>query len=365
MPKAVQPEVTAGQIVFELDRFAFGEGDRLELSGRWFGVRGRRFVRPTLEVMSDVGRVRALADLEHKPWVPEDGERWDAAFHWESESEVLEAELSVAPDITVRLPAPGSEPDVAQRLSALPRGGGEATQADELERDEAAGEVQASPAPARLRARRAPRSTEAGSEVGALREQLAAAREEIDLLRSELAAAQIASTEAADAAATANMQLAAAQERRDSAHSGLQAAIAAHNAAVRARDELAADYERESQLRDQMQTERNRFAQGLQRANSELGQARSALQNAVRERQEAIDARDRALAELQTLVQTRERLALERDEAIASRGAALVMRNATRALPTDGHRAAWLERIFAIVLLVGVTFALLIVLHVL
>jgi hypothetical protein len=365
MPKAVQPEVTAGQIFFELDRFALGEGDRLELSGRWFGVRGRRFVRPTLEVVSDVGRVRALADLEHKPWVPEDGERWDAAFPWESEGEVLEAELSVAPDITVRLPAPGSEPDGAQRLTALSRRGSGAMPVDELEPREAAGEVEASSASARPRSRRASRSTRAGDEVGALRDQLAAAREEIDLLRSELEASQTASNEAADAAATANMQLAAAQERRDSAVSGLQAAIAAHNAAVRARDELAADYERESQLRDQMQTERDRFAQALQRANSELGQARTALQNAVREREEAIDARDRAVRELQTLVQTRERLALERDEAIASRGAALVMRNATRALPADGHRPAWLERVVAIVVLVGATFALLIVLHVL
>jgi predicted nucleic acid-binding Zn-ribbon protein len=365
MPKAVQPEVTAGQIVFELDRFAFGEGDRLELSGRWFGVRGRRFVRPTLEVLSDVGRVRALADLEHKPWVPEDGEPWDAAFPWESDGEVLEAELSVAPDITVRLPAPGSEPDTAQRITALSRRGSGAMPMDELEHRQAGGEVETSSAPLRPRSRRASGSTQADSQVGALREQLAAAREEIDLLRSELEATQTAGTEAENAAATANMQLAAAQERRDSAQSGLQAAIAAHNASVRARDELAADYERESQLRDQMQTERDRFAQGLQRANSELGQARTALQNAVRERQEAIAARDRALGELQRLVQTRERLALEREEAIASRGAALVMRNATRALPAQGHRAAWLERVVAVLVLVGATFALLIVLHVL
>jgi predicted nucleic acid-binding Zn-ribbon protein len=364
MPKAVQTEVTAGKICFELDRFESGEGDRLELSGRWFGVRGRRFVRPTLIVVSDTGRVRALADLEHKPWVPEDGEPWEAAFPWDSDGEVLGAELSVAPDITVRLPAPGSELDRTQRLTALSRRGTGAMPADELKHDDAPVELAAS-ARARPRARTASRSTRTAGEAVALREQLAAAREEIDLLRSELEASQTASAEAANAVATANTQLAAAQERRDSAVSGLQAAIAAHNAAVRARDELAADYERERQLRDQLQAERDRLAQALQRAGSELEQARAALQNAVRERQQANEARERALREREGLAQTGERLAQERDEAVASRGAALVMRNATRALPNDTRHAGWHQRAIAIVVLVIATFALLIVLHVL
>ena len=76
MAKALQPAVKAGEIFFELDRFELGEGDRLELSGRWFGVRGRRFVRPTLAQISEVGPARALADHEHKPWAAEDGEWW-------------------------------------------------------------------------------------------------------------------------------------------------------------------------------------------------------------------------------------------------------------------------------------------------
>ena len=49
MAEALKPVPTGtGSIFFELDRFEFTDGDRIALSGRWFGVRGRRFVRPTL-----------------------------------------------------------------------------------------------------------------------------------------------------------------------------------------------------------------------------------------------------------------------------------------------------------------------------
>lgn len=62
-----------GEIAFELERYEFKGDDRVEISGRWSGVRGRRFIRPTLTVMTGGRGSRALADLEHKPWAPEDG----------------------------------------------------------------------------------------------------------------------------------------------------------------------------------------------------------------------------------------------------------------------------------------------------
>src|ERR671927_692616 len=87
-------------IVFELDQFKLAGEDRLEVRGRWFGVRGRRFVRPTLMLVGDGERRRLLADLEHKPWDADDGEPWVAAFAYErSGASVREAELAVAPDI--------------------------------------------------------------------------------------------------------------------------------------------------------------------------------------------------------------------------------------------------------------------------
>ena len=46
--------------------------------------------------------------LEHKPWAPEDGQDWVAAFTWRGEpANFDEAELTVSPDLAVQLPAPG------------------------------------------------------------------------------------------------------------------------------------------------------------------------------------------------------------------------------------------------------------------
>ena len=101
---------------FELDRFTAGD-ERLEVSGRWIGVRGRRFVRPSLTVFVDGQSTRALAELEHKPWAAEDGDEWVAAFPWPGRlDEIEEFELAVAPDLSVVLPPP----DGAIRELVLP-----------------------------------------------------------------------------------------------------------------------------------------------------------------------------------------------------------------------------------------------------
>src|SRR5580700_7198939 len=90
-------------IFFELDRFERADDNRLVLTGRWYGVRGRRFVRPSLSLVSGEDKLRALADLEHKPWAAEEGEEWHAAFPCTAE-DVAEVQLAVAPDIAVQLP---------------------------------------------------------------------------------------------------------------------------------------------------------------------------------------------------------------------------------------------------------------------
>lgn len=87
-------------------------GGRLEVAGRWHGIRGRRFVRPALTIMptGDGEEVRALADLEHKPWAAEEAEPWIATF--ECDASLVAAsqiELSVAPDITIALRRPGRD----------------------------------------------------------------------------------------------------------------------------------------------------------------------------------------------------------------------------------------------------------------
>src|SRR4051794_14498273 len=64
----------------EVERFELAGNACLELRGRWFGVRGRRFMRPALTALADGREQRILAVLDHKPWDAEDGETWLAAF---------------------------------------------------------------------------------------------------------------------------------------------------------------------------------------------------------------------------------------------------------------------------------------------
>jgi hypothetical protein len=114
-------------VAFELDRFEF-DGGRLAVAGRWLGVRGRRFVRPSLTRVGSERSARVLAELEHKPWPVDEGESWVAVFPWSGEAPARsEFELSVAPDICVRLPPPGSDGKDERVLKAFrpgePQGG--------------------------------------------------------------------------------------------------------------------------------------------------------------------------------------------------------------------------------------------------
>src|SRR5215217_2480367 len=86
-----------GAAVFELERFDWDDDGRLEVSGRWFGLRARRFVRPTLTLRAEGARRRLLAVLDHKPWAAEDGEPWTAAFAPDGDLPEIEgADLAVA-----------------------------------------------------------------------------------------------------------------------------------------------------------------------------------------------------------------------------------------------------------------------------
>src|SRR5215216_1835793 len=102
------PGPVAPGVAFEVERFEWTSPDRLELVGRWSGLRGHRFLRPTLDVEVGGERRRMLADLEHKPWAPDDGQDWIATFTWRGDpGDFDEAELTVSPELAVQLPAPG------------------------------------------------------------------------------------------------------------------------------------------------------------------------------------------------------------------------------------------------------------------
>src|SRR5918992_885681 len=115
------PGAASSEVDFELERFERTAEDRIEISGRWYGLRGRRFVRPVLNLNSGGSRRRAIALLEHKPWAAEDGQVWLAAFRWpEGAGEVSGAELEVGPGLLVDLPAMGGKAGAASvRVTAL------------------------------------------------------------------------------------------------------------------------------------------------------------------------------------------------------------------------------------------------------
>ncbi|MEA2231632.1 MAG: hypothetical protein QOD83_1448 [Solirubrobacteraceae bacterium] len=99
-------------VTFEVERLEISDGC-LVISGHWSGVRGMRFVRPTLVA----GGRRALATLEHKPWAPAPGKPWTAAFPWEgAEVEVDDLSLTVAPSVTVTLDPQSPADDETQPL---------------------------------------------------------------------------------------------------------------------------------------------------------------------------------------------------------------------------------------------------------
>ncbi len=355
MAKALEPAVTTDDIVFELERFERSEG-RLRLTGRWFGVRGRRFVRPTLTLDLEGERSRALADLDDKPWAAEDGEPWTASFPWPAEGRAEASELSVAPDIAIQLPAPSSRRSRSRRLSAVPRrqamtaSWGEFSSLAEAEatNGETAGPepftadsdpvdpVLAIPAIAEAEPE-PPDPAFLLAEIEALQErlteaaaQLQARTAEVDAVRNELASTR---TELEGA----RRELELRGGRSDAAQAELAAARAGRETALR--NAARSEAEREAALTRAAQAERERDGLAVETAR-------------------LAETHERTRAEL-------EQLAREHEQVVVSRGAALVMRRATQGLPAYEHHVGWWRRGLALLGLIGVVFAALIILHVL
>jgi hypothetical protein len=267
-----------GRVAFQLERFELTGDDRLEVAGRWFGVRGLRFVRPSLTVQTDEGERSLLALLEHKPWAVQEGDAWIAAFPWQGASpDPDQAELAVAPSVVVTLadaPAPGS----GKRSASAPR-------------------------------------------RQALRERLDASDEKVRRLEAEVAflrqereqfvaQAKDAKAERERVAAA----LAAAENARDEALREQQRVSAERDEAVTKRD--AARRERDSALRERDEALRARDGVAAENADSA-----AIRKKAARERDAAMRERDQAARD-------RERLAEERNEAFEARLAAEAARDA-------------------------------------
>src|SRR3954471_18213315 len=195
MPRNTSPTADATPAVaFEVERFGWTAADRIEVTGRWFGLRGHRFMRPALIVEAGDARRRLLALLEHKPWAADDGEAWTAAFPWTGDPvEVTSAELAVAPSVAIELPPPpdpGGRSRPARRRAEPQRTGPrvaarDPARGDTVERElkQARGEVE------RARAEHDRERRAAREEAAALRSELAAARARVEALEAERLAA--------------------------------------------------------------------------------------------------------------------------------------------------------------------------------
>jgi len=339
MAKAAEPAVITDEIVFELERFEHS-GAELTLTGRWFGVRGRRFVRPTLTLALDGERIRALADLDDKPWAAEDGESWRASFPWGRSGRVKESELSVAPDITIPLPAPSARRGRPQRLAAQPR------------REAMSASFGPFPTPVQTPAFdpefEAPEPEIAAPETALPEPEPVALLAELDGLRVQLTEAETASVLAGAELESLRAELAGVRAELEETRQAL-AGRGDRTEALRA--ELSATRDaREAALRSAAQAEAEREGT-LTRA----AQAEAERDGLAREKAELTAALEESRATIGQLTR-------QHEEVVASRGAALVMRGATQALPAYEHHVGWVRRGLAVVVLIGIVFAVLIVL---
>ncbi len=242
MAEALEPRtIVAGAVSFEVERFAFAD-ERLELDGRWFGVRGRRFMRPALTIAPSH---RVLAELEHKPWAAEDGELWQAAFPVEDAEavELAEVELAVGNDVAIKLPAPDGSSGSRQAGRSLP---------------------------APKKPGRPPAGRRAAAERDAARSERDAAVEERDAARAErdaIAAARDAIVAERDMAVA---ERAAAVAERAAAIAARDRAIAERDAAIAGRDEALADRRRAARDRKALLGERDTALADLQAVRAGL-----------------------------------------------------------------------------------------------
>ena len=398
------PGAASSEVDFELERFERTREDRIEISGRWYGLRGRRFVRPVLKVQLGGGaRRRAIALLEHKPWAADDGQTWVAAFAWPKGIDAIEgAELEVGPGLIVDLPAPGGKPGSQGRVSAIrphpvqpaalrtavdgeadadgehgrgsgshgaePRGShpagaagthpaGAAGSHDAQARGGAAAHDDAAdgPAPRALteREERAARRARRGpardwSEPPELFEGAPArpASPPRDVITAAIAERDDAITARDDSERERLRALNDrddALSRRDAALRDVERAQTERDEAVAERERLRTELDRVTRERDVAHAERNRTMRASEAVERDRDQAAAERDAARNELSRALPARDEALRLAESESARAEQAESERDTAYAERKSAVAQRDRARRERDRAMRAAGVE----------------------
>jgi len=366
-------QTETGAAVLEIERFEWVAPDRIEIVGYWSGLRGRRFMRPTLVLKGETEPRRLLALLDHKPWNADDGEEWIAAFAWNGEPTKFEsADLNVGSGLDVALPPPRMRPGKPRRFRhrAVSR---DATRDAADEPTLAAGIVsdpppEATPAAKSTTKPAKPKPSAAGSKAPAIAKatprgkkapaakpaeattpdpeptvpiapvETEPAHEDIDKLRSELDSAHGDVERLRGERDTMRRERDAALEKVREVRGELEAERQARENAVadaRAAEresatrmlaegaELRAAVERQREIayleRDDAKTERDRAAAARDRACAERDDAIHQRKLADRDRKEAIAERDSAIKNRDRAESDRARAFAERDEAFGER----------------------------------------------
>jgi hypothetical protein len=299
---------------------------RVEVAGRWFGVRGRRFVRPTLTLSHRGAAVRALAELEHKPWAAEDGEVWIAAFSLDKGLDAArEIELSVAPDIVVGLrpkgkklakpgdtlaagaaarsprfkrdaaPAPAQAQAQAQAAEAdtsppATRSGESPATRSGSSSATPSGEPSAEPAPT-LRRRSSP-----SAELQRLGARLASANHALEQERERRAALGKTLEEERSVSRQLRTELGQARVELEVAAAARAEAAAMEEALDATRRELREAQRQHEEVTDELTRRHTKETQDLSSRHDEVTQAHAALQDAHHEHSGALESTREALA---------------------------------------------------------------------
>jgi hypothetical protein len=260
---------------FEVDRLEWVEPDRLEVAGRWYGVRGLRFVRPSLDLEAGDERRHLLAVLDHKPWAALDGEDWVAAFPWDGDKvELSHAELAVTPAVVVELPLPGrnGKPRAARKGEKKPKKAAPARRvpASDRGRDD------------RIRAEAQALRQERDAALAA-RDDAAQARDEAIAARDAMAAERDEAVRGRDALAETHNAAVAAQHE---AVSDRDAASAARSAALTEVESAMAERDAAIRKRQAAQQERDQMKHALKASRDAVKSANAARDDAMRARDE-------------------------------------------------------------------------------
>lgn len=244
----------------------------------------------------DDGEMRALAELEHKPWAADDGDVWLAAFSVDvALADGADIELSVAPDIAVAL----------ARRDAGPARPGDVLPAARPSRSPVAKSA------AEQKRRRPARA--GAQEVERLAGRLAAATQQLELERQRRGASDRALEDERATTRRLRTELGQAQAELEIARAADAEAAAAAEDLERARRELIEAQRRHEELVRQRDLERNEARsrhEEIERQRDETTEAHAAVRTALHERSGALESARAALAQERTeLGRLRSRLA--------------------------------------------------------